>query len=105
MSGIVSKSLRLPKRAVQAEHLGYFRFGRVGEHVVLTNDAGEWSQLTPTEFDSFLQGGVEDGHPRFEELRDRGFLRADLDLEEMARKIRRKRRYLGHGPHLSLIHI
>lgn len=103
MSGIQSKSLQLPKRSVQAEHLGYFRFGRIGNHVVLTNDAGEFSQLTPAEFDAFLVGKVEEGHPRFDELRDRGFLRADLDLEEMARKIRRKRRYLGNGPHLAVI--
>ena len=103
MSGIQSKTLRLPKRSVQPEHLGYFRFGRVGDHVVLTNDAGEWSQLTPGEFDQFLDGKVEEGHPRFDELRDRGFMRADLDLEDMARKIRRKRRYLGNGPHLAVI--
>jgi len=103
LSRITTKSLRLPKRSVRAEHLGYFRFGRIGKHVVLTNDAGEWSQLTPGEFDAFLMGNVEDGHPRFEELRERGFLRADLDLDDMARKIRRKRRYLGHGPHLAVL--
>jgi His-Xaa-Ser system radical SAM maturase HxsB len=103
VSGVQSKTLQLPRRTIQPEHLGYFRFGRVGDHVVMTNDAGEWAQLTPEEFDLFLNGGVDEAHPRYGELRDRGFLRADLDLEEMARKIRRKRRYLGNGPHLAVI--
>lgn len=103
MSATKTHTLRLPRRTVKADALGAFRWGRVGEHIVLTNDAGEWSILTQPEFNTFLRGDIGEGHARHDELRDRGFLRTDLDLEEMARKIRRKRRYLGNGPHLAVV--
>ena len=79
-----SKTLRLPSRKVNPAALGPFRWGKIGHNVVLTNDAGEWSILPSHEFDTFLRGEVDETHARFEELRDRGFLRSDLDLEELA---------------------
>lgn len=96
-------SIQLPRRTVQPESLGFFRWGRIGNNVVLTNDAGEWSVLSDADFQVFLRGALDEDHPKYSELRERGFVRRDLDLEEMARKIRRKRRYLGAGPHLAVM--
>ncbi len=96
--------LRLPKRVVAPEALGYFRWGRLGNgKVVVTNDPGEWAVLSQDDFGQLLRGGVAAGHPLFQELQQLGFLRQDLDAEELARKVRRKRHYLGAGPHLAVI--
>jgi His-Xaa-Ser system radical SAM maturase HxsB len=103
MKTVRSTTLRLPSRHVNPDALGPFRWGKVGNNIVLTNDAGEWSILPSGEFATFLKGEVNEAHPRFEELRTRGFLRSDLDLEDLAGKIRRKRRYLGSGPHLAVM--
>ena len=101
---VTRHTLRLPKRAVDPSALGYFRWGRLGGgRVVVTNDVGEWSVLPDLEFQDLLQGNIVPGHPRFEELQQRGFLRQDLDAEDMARKLRRKRRFLGAGPHLAVL--
>ena len=79
-------------------HLGYFRFGDLPSgHVVMTNDAGEFTLMTRPEFDLVIKNEVpEKLEP---ELREKGFLRSG-DLNALADRIARKRSYLGQGPHL-----
>lgn len=91
-------SISLPD--VKAETLGYFRYGQFGDDYLLTNDVGEWAFLDKAEFESFLAGNITEDHERFEELTSKAFLRQDLDLEELAIKVRNKRHFLGQGPHL-----
>ena len=91
-------SLTLPE--VKTESIGYFRYGQFGDDYLLTNDVGEWAFLNKLEFEAFLSGNISADHQRFEELKTKSFLRQDLDLEELAVKIRNKRHFLGQGPHL-----
>lgn len=98
-----SGTLRLQPQALDASKLSFFRWGRVAGRVVLSNDAGEWHALSDEGFTDLLGGKIEPGHADYEALRAKSFLRADLDLEELARKVRRKRRYLGQGPHLAVV--
>jgi len=42
-------------------------------------------------------------HPKYSDLQDKGFMRENLDLEAIANRVRRKRRYLRHGPHLHAV--
>ena len=101
---MISRStLELPRRAVRPEALGPFRWGKIGEKVLLTSDAGEWQLLSQPDFARFLRGEITPEHPAYDGLRERGFLRQDLDAEDLARKLRRKRRYLGAGPHLAVV--
>ena len=98
------RTLRLPRRAVEPGALGYFRWTELGgDTVVLTNDAGEFEVVPSATFTDLLAGRIDDAHPAFRPLQAKGFLRQDLDLEEMARKVRRKRRYLGNGVHLAVV--
>ncbi len=103
MSAPRKHTLPVRRKGMRPEAIGPFRWGRVAGRILLTNDAGEWHMMQEKDFNAFLQGGIEDGHADFEALRTKGFLRQDLDLEEQARKIRRKRRYLGGGPHLAVV--
>jgi len=100
---ITHHRLELPRRALRPETLGYFRWGRVGGKGLLTNDAGEWLLLDEPDLQALLAGKLGAEHPRYEELRARGMLREDLDAEALALKVRRKRRYLGAGPHLAVV--
>jgi His-Xaa-Ser system radical SAM maturase HxsB len=103
MSSTRAHTLQVPRLPVAPEHLGPFRWGRVAGGILLTNDAGEWQHLAEPDFRALLQGQLGAEHPKWPELQAKGFLRSDLDLEELARKIRRKRRYLGAGPHLAVV--
>lgn len=97
------QTLELPRPAVEPSKLGYFRYGRVAGKVLLTNEAGEWLMLTEEDFTTFLAGDIADDHPQHGDLVARGFLREGLDLEGLADRVRRKKRYLGMGPHLHII--
>ncbi|MEL6349634.1 MAG: His-Xaa-Ser system radical SAM maturase HxsB, partial [Myxococcota bacterium] len=101
---ITRRTLALPKPALAAETLGYFRYGRLRPgRTVLTNDAGEWEVLSDEDFHAMLAGQLSEDHPRFGALTEKGFLRQDLDADAMAARIRRKKRFLGQGPHLHII--
>ena len=83
------RTLRLPRRAVEPGALGYFRWTELGgDTVVLTNDAGEFEVVPSATFTDLLAGRIDDAHPAFRPLQAKGFLRQDLDLAEMARRIR-----------------
>jgi len=96
-------SIQLKRPAMAPEQLGFFRYGRIGGRVLLTNDAGEWHALTEEDFESFLAGQLKSGHEQFESLQKKGFLRTDLDVEHLAEKVRRKKSFVGIGPHLHVM--
>ncbi len=83
--------------------VGYFRYGMVGDKVLLTNDVGEHLFLTPEEFRRFIAGQVQADEPLYANLRKRYFLKRDLDVEQFATKLRRKKAFLQNGPHLHAI--
>jgi His-Xaa-Ser system radical SAM maturase HxsB len=97
------RSIRLPVLLAEPSSLGYFRWGRVDEQVVLSNDAGEWELLSDSDFTQFLAAAMPPSHPRFRSLQEKGFLRQGLDLEALASRVRRKKRFLGVGPHLHVL--
>ena len=77
------RSLTLSPPDLAADSLGFFRWGRIAGKVLVTNDAGDWAFLTEAEFGDLLAGRIADGHPRFEELQRKGFLRDGLDLDAL----------------------
>ena len=97
------KQLTLPMPSIDVDKLGYFRYGKIDENYLLTNDAGEWIFLSEDDFHSFLKGNITEEHASFEALKSYGFLRQDLDTEDLATKIRRKKHFLGQGPHLHIV--
>ncbi len=96
-------TLKLRRREVATDNLAWFRFGKIGERTVVTNDVGEWEFLSEEEFSQLLAGQIDEEHPRFAVLQAKGFLQKDLDVDALATRLRRKRRFLGQGPHLGII--
>lgn len=96
-------TIQRPVLELASERLNYFRFGQVGEHTVITNDAGQWAMLTEAEFADLMAGRVERGHPLYESLCDKGFLRDELAVDDLAAHIARKKRHIGQGPHLHIV--
>jgi His-Xaa-Ser system radical SAM maturase HxsB len=96
--------LQLPSPAeIRLDGVGHFRFRRVGERVVITNDVGSFHVLTPTEFDQLVTGKIPDGSPLHAALVDKGLLEGvRSEVEQQARYARRKA-FLGVGPYLHVL--
>ena len=97
------RTITLSSPKVAPENLAWFRFGKIGERTVITNDVGDWELLSSSEFEDLLAGRVTEEHPRHAVLQAKGFLRDDLDVANLAERLRRKRRFLGQGPHLGIV--
>ena len=97
---IRSHTLSLPKHTLDVEKLGYFRWGRVGGKIVITADTGEWHLFTENDFQQFLSGGLGTDYPDYQALVSKGFLRDGMDLDVLSQKLRKRRAFLGNGPHL-----
>ncbi|MCB9778821.1 MAG: His-Xaa-Ser system radical SAM maturase HxsB [Alphaproteobacteria bacterium] len=94
--------LRHPR--LDADAVGPFRFGHLAnERVVLTHDTGEWHVLDQPDFERLLAGELDAEHPQHAALLDKGFLRDGMDAETIAARFRRKKRWLGMGPHLHVV--
>ncbi len=97
------KKLTLQAPALAEERLGFFRYGHLAHQVLLTNDAGEWQFLSEADFTGLLDGSLGEDHAAWGELHAKGFLRHGIDLDALADKVRRKKSWLGMGPHLHMV--
>ena len=92
-----------PALSVEPNKLGFFRYGKLGDGYVLTNDVGEWTLMSSARFRSFLQGEITTEDPDYASLVEKGFIRAGFDIESFAQRLRRKKSFLGQGPHLHIV--
>ncbi|MEC7986779.1 MAG: His-Xaa-Ser system radical SAM maturase HxsB [Myxococcota bacterium] len=97
------KTLSVPIPNLNSKEVGYFRYGVFDKEVLLTNDAGEWQFLSEEDFHHLIAGELSAEHPQYAELQSKGFLRKGLDIEELATRVRRKKSFLGQGPHLHIV--
>ncbi len=95
--------MTLPAIDLKESALGYFRFGQLDGWHILTNDAGEWHVLRPDDFQQFLAGNIDADHTEYNGLQRKGFLRSDFDVDDLTDKVRRKKWWLGQGPHLAAV--
>ncbi|MCK6502839.1 His-Xaa-Ser system radical SAM maturase HxsB [Myxococcota bacterium] len=96
-------SLRLQHPRLDADALGPFRFGRMAGKVLLTHDTGEWHLLSEPDFQALLAGELGPDHAEHAALLAKGFVRDGMDAEAVAERFRRKKRWLGMGPHLHVV--
>ena len=96
-------SVALTPPELAEDGLGFFRWGRVADKVLLTTDAGEWEFLSDQEFNDLLAGRIAAGHPRFEGLQRKGFVLDGLDLDALASNVAQRTRHMRRGAHLHVV--
>lgn len=97
------RTLTVKQLPLAEEKLGFLRFGKVGGQNVVTNDAGDWVLLADPDYQKLLSGEIDATSPHYEALRAKGFLRDGLNADALAERVRRKKRFLGVGPHLHIV--
>ncbi|HNX82425.1 MAG TPA: His-Xaa-Ser system radical SAM maturase HxsB [Candidatus Omnitrophota bacterium] len=84
--------------------LGFFRYRKVRDFFVLTNDAGEYCILSPREFEFFLEGFHDRlSAVRREELLQKDFIKNEGSLDRLSRIYSVKKSFLVRGPSLHIV--
>jgi His-Xaa-Ser system radical SAM maturase HxsB len=93
----------LPAAGASNLDLVPFRFREIGGDVLLTSHFGDWVFVTRSELAEIARGAVSPGSPLHERLASHRFLRSRLDPEEVAARVRQKKRFLDRGPILHVM--
>jgi uncharacterized protein len=83
--------------------LGHFRFRKVGDLTVVTNETGDWELLTDAELRGLLDGTLPADSPKRVALRDKGFLAGGRSTEETAARLAQRKAFLAVGPYLHVM--
>lgn len=86
------------------QKVGFFRFKQLNGNYLLTNDIGDYSFLNEDEFNSFLCGKIEQAFPdKYAEFTAKGFIRDNIDFEDLTQRYAAKNYFLGHAPGLHIV--
>lgn len=100
---MLTTPLRVDPSRYDPARVGFFRYGVVNDRVLLTNDGGEFAFLPRERFGPFLSGDIPADDPLAAELGRKGFLHRGFDAETLVARVRRKKAFLRHGPHLHAV--
>ncbi len=84
-------------------NLGYFRFKKTGNEYLLTNDAGDFLFLKEKDFNSFLDDNLDKDKEPYLSLKEKNFVKDEMDLASCIDKYRSKNKFLFGGPSLHII--
>src|SRR5690242_5301264 len=79
------------------------RVREVAGKMLVTNQEGSWTLLSPDEFRAFARGEVKEGTDLFQRLKDGNFLRDHYDVPRAVERLRARKRFLYSGPNLHIM--
>jgi His-Xaa-Ser system radical SAM maturase HxsB len=88
---------------IDCSKAGFFRFRKLKNKYLLTNDAGDHILLTPAEFSRLATGKPEKNPAKRKEMAKKCFLLAGADWESNIEKYRQRKQYLFSGPSLHIV--
>jgi len=80
-----------------------FRYKKIGRKYLLTNLYGAYIFLTEKEFNIFLEGALSEKDTIYWELQRLGFIKDNIDFENIIEKCRVKNKSLNQGPSLHIM--
>jgi uncharacterized protein len=80
-----------------------FRYGKLKDRVLVTNEVGEFSVLTTEDFTALINDELSPESPKYQELAQKSFFRSDETTAALANKYARKNAFLFHGPYLHIM--
>jgi His-Xaa-Ser system radical SAM maturase HxsB len=91
-------------KKINYSKLAPFRFKKLGEDYLLTNEVGDYIFLNSENFQKFLQNKLEKKSAIFQELCQKNFIKDKLNLNQYLNDYRQKYSYLlAPGPSLHII--
>ncbi len=80
----------------------FFRYRVVGERYLVTNQVGQFHLLEPAEFRAFVDGSLDPTSETYQALKEKNFLRAEVDVDDLAQRLAARQRFLHYGPNLHI---
>lgn len=93
----------LDLKKIRYNQLGFFRFKKVKNKYLLTNDVGDYLFLREKEFENFLTNNLEKSQGPYLSLKKKNFIKNELNLTELIEKYRSKKTFLFGGPSLHIV--
>jgi His-Xaa-Ser system radical SAM maturase HxsB len=81
----------------------FFRFKKIDDDYLITNDLGHHLFLSPAEFSSFTKGKVKPDTALYDQLKNQGFLKDDWDLTKSIARYQSRSAFMFQGPSLHII--
>ena len=94
-------SLDLSK--VKYNQLSFFRFKKFKDKYLLTNQVGDYIFLTEKEFEDFLTNKLKKTEEPYLSLKEKNFLKKELNLSQLTEKYYFKKSFLFGGPSLFIV--
>ena len=95
--------LSLPKVKKNLKNLPFFRFKEFKDKYLITNDVGEYAFLTKEEFKKYLEGNLKKNSKKYQELKEKGLIKSEMDIFEIVEKYRQLNSFLFYGPSLHIV--
>ena len=102
---LAQRTISLTPPTLEETKLTWFRFGNLGEKIIMTTDAGDWHLMTKEAFSAFIAGTLEEDSDEYSQLLRKGFIRNGFDAELQGGLIRRTKSFLYSGVHHHRIHL
>ena len=83
--------------------LGNFYFKKLGNKYLITNQAGDFSIVTPQVFEKLVSGKIDRKDDEYIELKEKGFIRDRAFRWNIAEKFKSKNLFLFQGPSLFIV--
>ena len=80
----------------------FFRYRVVDGRYLVTNQVGQFHVLTPAEFKAYVDGTLDPTSETYQALREKNFLRAEVDVDDLAQRLAARQRFLHYGPNLHI---
>lgn len=90
-------------KKIKYKNLGFFRFKKMEESFLLTNDAGGHVFLNEPEFRDFLEGKLDEKKEPYLTLAKNNFVKNKADVGQLAEKYAQKKNFLFSGPSLHIM--
>jgi His-Xaa-Ser system radical SAM maturase HxsB len=88
-----------PKK-VKAKNILPFNQRVVGDKIMISNEFGDYTFLSPEDFQRFIQGKIKKDEALYTELAEKAFYADEIDDEALIARYKNRKHFIQHGPTL-----
>lgn len=95
--------MKIDLKKIKYNNLGFFRFKKIKEKILLTNEYGEYIFLAEKDFEKFIEGKIDKTQEPYLSLARSNFVKDELNISEFIDRYQKKNNFLFNGPSLHIM--